>query len=353
MPESALTFEVHRDVASLADEWDNLADRLGAVPFLRPGWFTAWYRAFAVGQIEILAARRGERLVAVAPLERGRVSLRSATNWHTPVWAPLVEDADALAALAGAMVERARPWLSLGFVDAGTSVLERLREATGRCRTRVYPLERSPFIRLLGSWDEYERRLTAKRRSNLRRMWRRMAEHGEVELQISEGDGDLRALLEEGFRVEASSWKGEQGTAINSAPETHTFYEEVGFWAARRGSLRLAFLNVGGQAVAFDFAIEEQGAHSLLKTGYDAAWRSFAPGVLLRQRMIERAFEQGLDTYEFLGDAVEWKQEWTDSVRERVALEAFGPTVAGTVGWATWAYARPAVRRLAAAFRRP
>jgi CelD/BcsL family acetyltransferase involved in cellulose biosynthesis len=341
-----LSFDIHDDVDTLASEWDELADRVSAPPFLRPGWFAAWYQSFGSGRVEIMAAHRGSRLVGVAALERGLVALRSATNWHSPAWAPLAEDAEVLGALAVRMVERAQPWLSLALLEASSDTLEAFRDAARGCRTRIYTLEHSPYIAPRGTFDEFERRLTAKRRSNLRRMWRRLEEQGHVEFEVHEGHHDLGALLEEGFRVEASGWKGKRATAIASARETRTFYTDVAEWARDRGWLRLAFLRLDGHPLAFDFAIEENGAHALLKTGYEAAWRSFAPGVLLRRLMIERAFRTGLDTYEFLGDAVDWKQEWTDVTRELVAFEAFRPGVSGTAGWLLWAYARPAVRRL-------
>jgi CelD/BcsL family acetyltransferase involved in cellulose biosynthesis len=346
-----LSFELHREIAPLADEWDELADRTGASVFLRPGWFAAWRRAFGRGRLEVIAARNGSRLVGLAALERGRVVLRSPTNWHTPLWAPLAEDTETLRAVARAMVGRAQPWLSLGFVDAGTPELEACREATASCRTRVYTLERSPYVVLNGTWEDFELRLSAKRRANLRRLWRRLTDRGRVEFEVRDGRDGLARLLEEGFRVEASGWKGERGTAIGSVRETRGFYEEVAAWAAGRGSLRLGFLRLDGLALAFDFAVEEGGAHALLKTGFDSAWRSFAPGVLLRARMIEHCFGRGLETYEFLGDAADWKLEWVDATRERVALEAFRRSPAGAVGWTTWAYARPAARRLAAALR--
>jgi CelD/BcsL family acetyltransferase involved in cellulose biosynthesis len=347
-----LTFGLHHEIEPLASEWDDLADRTNAGVFLRPGWFTAWRRAFGHGRLEIIVARNGRRLAALAVLERRRTVLRSPTNWHSPPWAPLAEDDEALRALARAMVERARPRLSLEFVDTGTAAFEACRAVTALCRERIYTLERSPYVVLTGSWEDYERRLSAKRRANLRRLWRRLGERGRVEFEVLDGSEDAARLLEEGFRVEASGWKGQQGTAINSAPETRRFYEEVAAWAASRGSLRLGFLRLDGQALAFDFAVEDGGVHALLKTGFDSEWHSFAPGVLLRGRMIEHCFERGLETYEFLGDATEWKQEWTEGTRELVAVEAFRRTPAGAVGWATWAYARPAVNRLASVLGR-
>jgi len=38
--------EVAGSISPLAAEWDDLADRTSAPPFLRPGWFAAWEEAF-------------------------------------------------------------------------------------------------------------------------------------------------------------------------------------------------------------------------------------------------------------------------------------------------------------------
>ena len=348
----ALTFELYDEIEPLAEEWDDLVDRTNASVFLRPGWFSPWRRAFGRGRLEIIAARDGRRLAGLAVLERTRTVLRSATNWHSAPWAPVAEDAAVLGELTRAMAQRARPWLSLEFLDAGGAAFEACRDATESYRTRSYTLEQPPYVVLSGTWEEYEQRLSAKRRSNLRRLWRRLSEQGQLEFEVRDGAEDLESLLEEGFKVEASGWKGEQGTAINSAPETRRFYQEVAAWAAGRGALRLGFLRLDGKALAFDFAVEEGGAHSLLKTGFEAEWRSSAPGVLLRERMLEHCFGRGLETYEFLGDATEWKSEWLDATRELVALEAFSRSPAGLVGWGAWAYARPTVKRVASLVRR-
>jgi CelD/BcsL family acetyltransferase involved in cellulose biosynthesis len=110
--------------------------------------------------------------------------------------------------------------------------------------------------------------------------------------------------------------------------------------------LVLAFLRLEGRPLAFDFCIEERGVHYLLKTGYDPAYRSFAPGLLLRRRMIARAFETGLDRYDFLGVDTEWKREWTDESRSLELLESFAPSTSGTAWWLGWRYARPAFNRV-------
>src|SRR5262249_41813831 len=51
--------ERHGDIGPLAREWEELADRVQAVPWVRPGWVAAWWRAFGKGALEVLAVRRG------------------------------------------------------------------------------------------------------------------------------------------------------------------------------------------------------------------------------------------------------------------------------------------------------
>jgi len=348
------TAEVHRSVEPLADAWDELADRIGAPPFLRPGWFAAWWGAFGRGSLEILALSRDGNTAAVLPMERRRGALRSLSNWHTPGFAPIAER-DAEPALAAQLVGARARRITLAFVDPRSRFVAACGEAAGRTGRRaiVRVIERSPFLPLDGTWDEFEReRFSRKQRAELRRRRRQLIGQGPLAVDLT-ADGDrLDGRLAEGLAVEARSWKGSAGTAIASRPETRRFYAQVARWAAARGELRLAFLRVGGEAVAFDLALESGGAHYLLKTGYDPAYARFAPGAMLRFDMVARAFARGLDAYEFLGQDDPWKREWTDRCHDRATLQLFAPGPAGRLDWATWTHVAPVARRLAAIARR-
>ena len=53
--------------------------------------------------------------------------------------------------------------------------------------------------------------------------------------------------------------------------------------------------------------------------------------MILRSHMIERAFEGGLESYEFCGHADPWKLEWTGHTRDVDIIDAFSPDLSGTV----------------------
>jgi CelD/BcsL family acetyltransferase involved in cellulose biosynthesis len=251
--------------------------------------------------------------------------------------------------------------ITLAFVaPSGADVAEILRAATAaRYRYLMRRLERSPYVAMDGGWTAYEMSLSRKVRSELRRRRRRLQEEGNLSFEFLDASEKLDQLLDEGFRVEAAGWKGERGSAIASQPATAHFYRSIARWGAERGWLRLGFLRLNKRALAFDFSFEHGGIHYLLKTGYDPGYARFAPGMLLRHRMIERAFADGLRSYEFLGADEPWKLEWATEMRERSLLQAFAPTPLGLVDWTANAYGRPLarfVRRLrfeASAGRRP
>jgi CelD/BcsL family acetyltransferase involved in cellulose biosynthesis len=341
--------------SGFAQEWDALADRSGVPPWFRPGWFAAWAHAFA-GPTAAVFAIRGQagELLAVAPVVRRRGVLRAAANWHTPEFGVCGKDAAAVVALLRALFSQRPRRIDIAFVDRAGSTAAALAELCPAAGYRVLSrtIERSPYLELTGGWQRYHEALDGRVRREIARRQRRLDERGGLQLDVQDGSRGLDVLLEQGFRVEASGWKGSSGTAIASKPQTRDFYSEIARWAAARGWLRLAFLRVGGQPVAFDLALQTGGAHFLLKTGYDPDFRGAAPGVLLRHLMIKRAFAEGLGSYEFLGTESSWKATWTQTSRARLRVQAFAPTPVGRADRLAFRFGMPVARRIMSRVRR-
>lgn len=333
-------------VAEATAAWDRLSDEAGAAPWLRPGWFDAWWTAFGGGTPAVAVLEDAAGVAAVAPVARRGAGLVSMTNYHTPAWGIVARDADARAAMAAQLVRAGARRLSLQFVPGTGADLAAIRAAAGGRRVVTRVLERCPVVDTTGGWDAFEAGLRGHFRRELRRRARGLETTGAVTFDVSSGQEDLDTLLDQGFAVEAAAWKGERGTAIASRPSTEGFYRAIGRWAAPRGWLRLAFLRVDGRAVAFDFALETGGVHALLKTGYEPELRRFAPGMLLRQRMLRRAFDLGLAQYQFLGRDDPWKREWTGNVEEQLLVQVFAGTPTGLADWAAQRWGRPLAVRL-------
>jgi CelD/BcsL family acetyltransferase involved in cellulose biosynthesis len=225
-------------------------------------------------------------------------------------------------------------------------------------RMGVIPVARSPYIACAPKLEDHERGLSRNLRHDVERRMRRLCDRGAVTIDVTDGGANLARLLDEGFRVEALSWKGAHGTAIASDARTRRFYDAVARWASARGWLRLAFLRLDGRAIAFQFDLEVGRTYYSLKIGYDPAFERYSPGKLLAHAMVARAVSTGLTTYELLGTDEPWKDRWTSTFREYVRLEAHAPSAAGAVSWAVATHGRrlarrmPLAARLAAAMRR-
>jgi len=343
--------ELHESIGEIEAEWEGLAAEVAASPFAYPGWIRAWWDAFGRGAFATVAVRRGSRLVALLPLQRGRATLRSASNWHSTSSGLLALDADAAERLGSALLALAPRSVVLAFLDPaqpGLAECEGIARAAGyRILSRT--LERSPAIAIEGGWPEFESTRSRNLRADVGRRLRRLQEAGALELQVVDGSEGLDELLEEGFRVEASGWKGVRGTAIVSSPETRRFYEDTARWASGRGWLRLAFLRLDGVPIAFQYNLVAEGVHYHLKGGYDESFERFSPGKVLHRLLIERAFADGLRRYEFLGADEQYKLQWANTARDLVLLQAFRASPGGSAEWLAYAVGRPVAKRVVAA----
>jgi len=323
--------------------WDELAERVGAAPFDRPGWFEAWAEAFDE-PLELLTTEANGRLTGVLPYVRTAEGVRSATNPHTPSPGLLADDEAAARTLAERLFSLGGR-VALGYLDGASAAILQDAARSAGCVVLTRPLAYRLFLELEGPWESFESSLPSRLVRDVRRRRRKLEELGEVTLEISDGSDRLEDLLAEGFRLEASGWKAAEGTAIVSSRETQRFYEAVARWSAERGWLRLFFLRVGGRPIAFQLALEHGRTHYFLKGGYDPDDSAYSPGKLLLYATLAHALERGNTRYELMGDVEPWKLEWTTKMEERVSLDAYRRTPRGLARYAAQAYLRPLVRR--------
>jgi CelD/BcsL family acetyltransferase involved in cellulose biosynthesis len=340
------TIEVHDSVDAIAEEWEELADRARAAPYLRPGWMGAWRRNFGDGRLVVIALRGEDGLEAVLPLEaRGR-DLCSLSNEETPRFGPVIAERGIELDLGQALFARAGRSVRLGWLSAEDAASLAVAAGHGGYRTSTAVAAVTPFVALTGDWESFLAEMKPDRRRQLRRRRRRLEEMGEVTLDVRDGTEQLERSLAEFIAIEGSGWKGEAGTAIRSRQALTSFYDEVIHWAAERGELRLAFLRVDGRAIAAHLYLQSFEVLYRFKSGYDEDWSKLAPGMLLTGAMIERAFDEGLTLYDFLGGGESHKLDWLADTRPLVRLHAFERgSVAGRAWHGYETVGRPLAKR--------
>lgn len=321
---------------ALAPEWDALVAQTDDQIFYRHAFIRVWIDNFApTARLRVLTLRSGDgRLQAVLPLIEQRTRLYgfpvrelcAAANLHSCRFDLVARDPERAATAFFAHLKRDTSWDVIRLTDVpeggnAFALLDRAEKA-GMPVGRWTSL-RSPFIALPQSWDAMQKQVDTKFRANLRRRRKRLEEKGKVTVERITQSADLARLLEEGYALEQSGWKGRGGTAIAQDVATRGFYSELARTAATEGKLTLFFMRLDGRAVGFHYALEHAGRYLLLKPAYDEVIRECSPGQLLMEDVLKTCIEQRMPEFDFLGPDMPWKRDWTDLVRTHSWLYIF------------------------------
>lgn len=328
-------------------------------PALEHDFLRLWHESFGQGQSPTSIVVRDENgiraaismLIGAGFVERVPVRVaRALTNSHSTRGGVLFgpDGTEALPALVHRLVEE--PWdvLELRDLPRTSGQVERFAEELRKHGFRTSldrPME-SPYIVLPGSFDELNGRLSSHFRQNLRRRRRRLQALGTVGFETIQGFDGLDQALEDAFEIEASGWKGREGSAIRLAHRTSGFYAAWARDLARDGRLRLSFLTLDGKRVAFQFGHLTRGRYHLPKCSFDERLKECSPGQLLMVDVLRRCIEEGVETFEFLGHMMTWKRDWTPLVRPHATLWAYRTNLQGTAAWTARAHARPLAGRV-------
>jgi CelD/BcsL family acetyltransferase involved in cellulose biosynthesis len=372
IPGTQLSVRVQRGgpelVEQIAGEWRRLCDESGDEEvFYRPEWAQAYLRSFEPrADVIVISAWAGGRLRGILTLVRRRTfvsgfpiaTLTIPANVHSLraslTVCPGPEGQSALQALWQATKNLPR-WdlIDVANVVEGSG-LDRIvtlaatdgyRTARKRTSQTLYlPIDTSATSTSDKAAPPWLAGTRPKFRSHLRRAKRQLEEQGTLELKhYSAADPEV---LEKFYFLEASGWKGAEGTAIQCDPSTRQFYDAVAQAAARDGYLSLDFLELSGKPIAGHFGFNLRGRYFLAKAGYDEAFRRHGPGQLLVNEILSQTPERGLREFDFVGPATWDESRWASSRRTNYRIFIFRKGLYGTLLHAARISARDAVRKL-------
>jgi CelD/BcsL family acetyltransferase involved in cellulose biosynthesis len=379
IPGAKLSVRVQRGgrelVEQIAGEWRRLCDESGDEEvFYRPEWAQAYLQAFEPkAEVVILSAWSGERLRGILPLVRRRavmsglptVQLTLPANVHSLRASLTVCPGEEGAAVLNALWQAARNLPHWDVLDVANvvegSALYRLvalaqadgyRTARKRTSQTLYlPIavssDASPVSSISkksGAQPPWLAGTRPKFRSHLRRAKRQLEEQGTLQVRnYSAADPEA---LEKFYALEASGWKGAEGTAIKCHPATRQFYDAVAQAAARDGYLSLDFLELNGKPIAGHFGFNLRGRYFLAKAGYDEAFRRHGPGQLLVNEILSQTRERGLREFDFVGPATWDESRWASARRTNYRVFIFRKSFYGALLYAARIAARDIARKL-------
>ncbi len=274
--------------------WDDLAAHASVPNSFSERWFVeASVRNLAPPSgARMHAVWRGGELIGMLPVAAadryGRLPVRHVQNWRhhhnflgTPLvrsgaeqdfWAALLAELDADPAMPAFLHVTA-------LVDEGP-VIRGLRAV--RHAPVVHRYSRAMLSSDLGPDEYYRTHTRKKKRQELERRLRRLADLGNVAHRKLAEDDDVGAWCDDFLALEASGWKGRAGSALGAEPGTAAFFRAAVLGAHAAGKLHFLRIDLDTRPIAMLIAFLSPPGSLSFKIAYDEAVSAFSPGVQIQ-----------------------------------------------------------------------
>ena len=300
------------ELESLVDKWNVLADQaLWHNPAFEPNYLIPALKHLGDSAIRVLLVEGGHQngskeLLGLLPLRSVRpfgLPLSGLEIWkheHCFDTTPLLSRN--IASLVWTEICRFLVGQKIGLLLLDTvsaepefeQVLEAANSQLGQTAFEKRRFQRAALVPAETHQTYTNEFISKKLRKNLGRLSRRLAELGEVTVSVSDSSSHYRKLGEEFMRIEASGWKGKDGTAISSKPATQSFYRELIRRSSADGKARFVTLSLDQKPIAMLSDIRSGNFIYSYKTAFDEDFSQYSPGLQVELRNIDLLHREGI-----------------------------------------------------------
>lgn len=306
------------------------------------------------GHAQLAVVRdESQNLIGVMPFEAkpslGRIPIRTIADWNhansflAPICIVPGAEAEFWIALIPALqrlMPRSRALLidmlhHHGAVHAGLMMATEELRLSSSLEKRIVRAMIQPECDTESYWEEAVR---PKKRKELRRQWNRLGEEGLVELTELDAGQDVTPWIEEFLALEASGWKGANGSAIASRATTERFFRTAIRLAHQQGALCFTALRLDGRAIAMLLTLINGKAGFSFKTAFDESYARYSPGVLLQRESLNILAARDLD---WIDSCAAQDHPMIDSLwRERRTIVSLSLAMPGLANGLLYAFAQ-------------
>jgi CelD/BcsL family acetyltransferase involved in cellulose biosynthesis len=299
-----------------AQEWDQLNDRAGALPFLASDIMLAALTHFGTGKELLAVGSCAGETVAMALLTRkNAIAWESFQPSQIPLGAYLQLPEFRVDELASALLRALpKPALLLGLTQLDPAWVNRPQASVA---TAVIDYIDTAWVNVAGNFDDYWSARGKNLRQNMRKQRNKLEAEGITpRLEILTTPDTISGAIVDYGRLESAGWKAEAGTAVQLDNAQGRFYRQILENACQRGEGIVYRYWFGDKVVAVDLCVKHHDALVILKTTYDENYKAVSPAFLMREESFRLLFDAGaIKRIEFFGKMMEWHTRWTDHYR--------------------------------------
>ena len=288
---TGIVVEERSEIAALREilpDWESLAaEAAEPSPFYEHWMLLPALEAYGTKDFRCFAVWDSGTLIGLFPSRFGNrfhgVPVRTMNAWrHRNMMlcsAPLVREKTAARCIAALLEGGIAPVIELDWISAGGVIYGALADAAAAADMPY--LVTDAYTRAVLQRERDPRpRFNSNMKNNLRRWQSRLADFGRVTPVRLGPDDDVLAWIEQFYRLEASGWKGRQGSAVACRADDRRFVTEVFTEAYRRGRLHISGLDLDGRPLTRHCMLAAGEGGFCFKIAYDEAFAKCSPGIL-------------------------------------------------------------------------
>ena len=198
-------------------------------------------------------------------------------------------------------------------------------------RTLILSHHSSKYIRCDTDYESVMGKVSGHFRRNVRRQAKKVNELGGIEFRFVTKTEDLDEAFDHFLQAEASSWKGDKGSAsaILLDAKKVGFYRTLMHEFSSLGACSINLILLNGRCIASQFCLTIGESLYLLKIGYSEEYRAIGPGNVLLNELLQRCCaDKGVKVVNFITGA-SWNDNWSPESLEVYHSYVFNRTLAG------------------------
>jgi CelD/BcsL family acetyltransferase involved in cellulose biosynthesis len=303
-------------LTALASRWSALWRRSpGATPFQSPEWLIPWWRAFAPGELFILAVSHGDHLVGLAPFY---VEASSSARRLLPLgisisdYLDVLVDPEHFAAVGRLILAELQSFHGWDVAE----LAELAPDASGlrlpRCPNlleTVEPAHSCPVLMLPETVDALRSVLPKRKMRSLHMARNRAERRGQCRI-LRAGNDALDGVLSTLFRLHAMRWQEEGEPGVLADVRVQDFHRAAAPGLMNAGWLRLYGLEISGSPAGAYYGFMCRGRAFAYLHGFHPSFAFEGPGTILIGHAIAEAVREGAREFDFLRGREAYKYHW-------------------------------------------
>jgi CelD/BcsL family acetyltransferase involved in cellulose biosynthesis len=213
-----------------------------------------------------------------------------------------------------------------------------------RYRSVERTMNPSYWVPLNGTFGQYHASLSRWTKKALRLSEKRIMHSYQPAYRIAATPEQVESILPVIQEVEQRSWKGQLNIGVFSTARNEQFHRSVALNLARKRAVEIHYLQLDDTPVAYFYNFVFNNIEYLQNTAYDSDFRHLSPSLYLAFRVVENAFERGLQGLDFCRTASFFKRRFKPTEIPRVWWTLYSRRIAPYVQYLAEFKAKPALK---------